>query len=202
MMLARVFNEITGGLFEVSGSNRTLQRKIETLKNENPSSLYVGDERARLAIDALKHYLEVEDARRGVIEDKAKINVLGVTLAFGVMFAGLATLTPNSEGSGCESDLLGLLLIPLMSGVLYLLMGGWVALRALRVGRVFLWDLEDDAEIQTDELKAAKILLCIDLNRNIMIQKSNRVEASYRCIRNGILVLAVVVMVIGVVAIS
>ena len=178
--------------------NRKLKREIGCLANGDPLSMYGGDNRSLLSVDLLMRYLRDEDTRRRAIEDKAKTNVLGVTLAFSVMFAGVAVVSSRTTAIGCNVDWLNFVLVPLLVGILFLLAGGWVALDVLRIREVYGWTLEEEAEKSTDESKAVRVLWYIELNQKINHLKSNGVVASYSCIRNGIIVLTVVAIVLAI----
>ena len=94
--------------------------------------------------------------------------------------------------SGCSVDWLNFVVIPLFVGILFLLVGGWVALAVLRIGEVYTWTLEEETESTTNEAKAMRILWYIELNQMTSRLKSNGVVASYSCVRNGIIVLTFV----------
>ena len=197
-MALHVIGEITGSLFELFQKNRRLKRKIASLVNGDPLSIYESDERALLPVDLLMRFLRDEETRRRAIEDKAKTNILGVTLAFSVMFAGVALVSSRAADSGCSIDWLIFVLAPLLVGIFFLLAGGWVALGILRIGEVYVWTLEEETESSSKESKAARILLYIELNQKINYRKANGVVASYSCIRNGIIVLTLVAIVLAV----
>ena len=193
-----VIGEITGGLFELCQKNRKLKRKIDCLVRQDPLTLYGNDKRSLIPVELLTRHLRDEDARRRAIEDKARTNILGVTLAFSVMFAGVALVSSSADSSECSTDWLKYVLVPLLVGIFFLLTGGWVALSVLRIGPVYAWTLEEETESSATESKATRILRYIELNQRINVLKTNGVVASYNCIRNGIIVLAVVAIVLAV----
>ena len=197
-MTLRAVHEITGNLIKVFGTTRKLDREIKCLAKKDPQAHYRWDPRSRMSATVLLRFLRDEDARRKSIEDKAKINVLGVTLAFSVMFASVALLSSRSDASGCDTIWLNFALIPLSAGGVFLLMGGWLALRVLRIAAVYVWTLEDEDESGAIADKGARILWYIELNRKINTIKSNHVVASYGSIRNGIVLLAIATIVLAV----
>ena len=137
-------------------------------------------------------HLEEELAQRIVIEEKAKTNVLGITLAFSAMFAGIALISSSSAVS--ESSVhwpLWVFLASLFIGVLFLLLGGGLALSALRIAKTYTWTLNDEAINTTDETRVVRLLWYLELNRRTTLLKTNQVDASYSCIRNGVISLAI-----------
>ena len=193
-----VIGEITGGLFELCQKNRKLKRKIGCLASGDPLSLYGDDQRSLLPLELLIGNLRDEDTRRRAIEDKARTNVLGVTLAFSVIFAGVALVSSSATSNGCNTDWVRFVLVPLLVGIFFLLAGGWMALGVLRIRDVYAWTLEEETENSTTESKATRLLWYIELNQRINILKTNGVVASYSCIRNGIVMLTVVAIVLAV----
>ena len=95
--MLRILHEVTGSLFELRKANRIVSGKIDCLEKREPEAVYRGDGRSRLPENILMRHLEQELTRRMVVEEKAKTNVLGITLAFGAMFAGSA-LSPSISG--------------------------------------------------------------------------------------------------------
>ena len=117
--------------------------------------------------------------------------MLGVTLAFSAILAVIALVSSRAEFNCCDMLWLYLNLIPLTLGSIFLLVGGWLALHVLAIGTVHVWTVEDEDDSGTVGGKQARILWCIELNRRINTRKSNKVVASYSCMRNGIAALAI-----------
>lgn len=195
MFLFNIVHEVTGGTSELLMKNSRLRKAIATLASENPTVRYGCDERASLPSRSLLDHLRDEHGRRISIEDKAKTNVIGITLAIGVMFAGAALLSAWVIADQCNTEWLNPVMPPFVAGVFFLLTGGWVALDVIRVDQVFVWTVEDEAEYRDDEIKKPMILWCIELNRRINYIKANGTDASYRCIRNGTIMLVVAAMI-------
>ncbi len=187
-------NDIGQKLDEVFGSqitlwiaNRKVRNLLDDLRNEDPILFYSSDKRTRVSKEQLLHYLEQEQERLKGIEDKAKTNILGITLAF----AGMALVTSQSTTNISSENWIFWVMV---SGFVFLLRGGVLALGVLRIGERFVWTLEDEAEVNaTDEAKAMKILWHTELNQTINRLKANEIYASHSCIRNGILLLAIAV---------
>ena len=196
-VILRIFNGVTGSLFELARANRIVSGKIDRLEKSDPALEYKDDGRSQLPENVLMQHLEGELTRRKVVEDKAKTNVLGFTLAFSAMFAGVALISSNSTVSGSRADWWVGVLLVLFIGVLFLLAGGALALSALRIAKTYAWTPEDEVEYSAAEARAVRILWYLELNQEGTRLKTNQVDASYSCIRNGVLALAVAAIVMG-----
>ena len=197
-VITRTFSEVTGSVFELLRANRIIGSKIDRLEKSDPASKYRDDRRLTLPENVLMRHLEEELIRRRVIEEKAKTNILGITLAFSAMFAGVALISSNSTVSETSIDWqVWALLVLLFIGGLFLLAGGALALSALRIAKTYTWTLEDEVENTADEARAARALWYLELNQDGTRLKSNLVDASYSCIRNGVIALAVAAIVMG-----
>ena len=93
-------------------------------------------------------------------------------------------------------------MVPQIAGIGFLLVGGLLALGALRVAKVHMWTLAHDQCNMTDEEKNVKISWYLEINQNITILKSNQVDTSYICIRNGVIALAVAALIAVFVSLS
>ena len=194
--MLRILHEGTGSLFELRKANRIVSGKIDCLEKREPESIYRDDGRTRLPENILMRHLEQELTRRKAVEEKAKANVLGITLAFSAIFAGSALSSSISGFSGFDVDwLVCVLVVSLLTGALFLLIGGGLALSALRVAKIYTLTLEDEVGNTTVETKGAKYIWCVELNQMTTLLKTNQIDASYSCIRNGVFALAVVALV-------
>ena len=196
--ILRILHEMTGSVFELRKANRIVSGKMVCLEKRDPVPTYRNDERSQLPEDVMMRHLEQELSRRLVVEEKAKTNVLGITLAVSAMFAGAALISSSSAvGEFSVAWLVWVLLALLFIGVLFLLAGGALALSALRIAKIHTWTLEDEVGSTTDETRAVRLLWYIELNQEGTRLKTNQVDASYSCIRNGVIALAVAAMFIA-----
>ena len=186
-------DEATGTLVSLQIANCKVTAIIRRLEEkEDLAAAYGDDARAQLSLDVLLRHLNQEHDRRRIIEDKAKTNVLGITLAFSAMFAGVALISSSSAVRECSVHLpLWMLLVSLFIGGLFLLRGGALALSALRIAKIYTWALEDEVENTTDEARAVRVLWYVELNQMTTLLKTNHIDASYSCMRNGVIALAV-----------
>ena len=121
-----------------------------------------------------------------------------MTLAFSAMFAGAALISSSSAVSEFSVDwLMWVLLASLLFGVLFLLIGGALALSALRIANIYTWTLDDEVKDTTDETRAVTVLWYVELNQEATRLKTNKIDASYTRIRNGVIALAIAAIVMA-----
>ena len=99
MVIHLIFHTVTGSMFELLKVNRKVKDGIDCLEGKGPVSTYGDDPRSQLSVDVLMRHLEEELARRIAIEEKAKTNVLGITLAFSAMLVAIALMSSSSNVS-------------------------------------------------------------------------------------------------------
>ena len=190
--ISSIFNEATGQLFALQRKNRLVQRQISRLEQCKPQPNYREQDFPLLDLDALLRHLHQEQSRRQIIEDKAKTNILGITLAFTVILASVAFApriagVAENNGNWMLWTFIGFQLL----GIGFLIIGGWLALSTLRIAKVYIWTLEDERSNTTDEAKNAEISWYLQNNQLVSTLKANLLDASYSCIRNGVAALAI-----------
>ena len=192
--------ELTGGIFGLQKSSRVIRRRIACLKENEPEVTYKDYLRPMLPKGVLLGYLDQEQARRRIVEEKAKTNVLAITIAFSAMIASVAIA---SEVAGIADRGAGWMVWPVVAsqsvGIAFLLGGGIVALKALRVAATYMWTLGLEKRNMTNEEINVKISWCLEINQYVTLIKSNQLETSYSCIRNGVIALALAALLVAVV---
>ena len=140
MVIHLIFHTVTGSMFELLKVNRKVKDGIDCLEGKDPVSTYGDDPRSQLSVDVLMRHLEEELAKRIAIEEKAKTNVLGITLAFSAMLVAIALMSSSSNVSEFSVHWpLRVLTASWLIGVLFLLFGGAFALSALRIAKIYTW---------------------------------------------------------------
>lgn len=188
----RVDQVCLGGFWQAWSANRTIQDIIdrETAAFGEDSALRATA--LKLKPSTLQKYLDNENVRRKGIEDKAKTNLLGITLAFSVLFAGLSAAQTKSAGP--HGTVLGILAMMVLAiGVAFLILGGLQAHAAMQVGRVYTLSPEHEAEDTEDQFKE-RMLWTLKQNERLTMRRSNALDVSFKAIRNGVLMLAAAVV--------
>ena len=180
-------NEVSGQLVPLWKRNLQVQNQIKCLEQCKPPLGY-----PLFDLNDLLRHLHEEQARRQIIEDKAKTNILGITLAFSVILATVA-FAPRIADIGKENPnwVIWAFMALQLYGILFLLTGGWLALKTLRVARNYIWTLQDERDNETAEDKNSEISWYLQNNQQVSRLKSNLLDASYSCIRNGVASLAI-----------
>ena len=180
-------NEVTGQLFTLWKRNCQVQNQIKCLERCKPSPGY-----PLFDLNVLLRHLHEEQGRRQIIEDKAKTNILGITLAFTVILATVAFASRITDVGKDNPDWVIWAFIALqLYGILFLIAGGWLALKTLRIARNYIWTLQDERDNATAEARNAEIAWYLQNNQQVSLLKSNFLDASYSCIRNGVAALAI-----------
>ena len=191
-IISSAFNALTGQLFAFQQKNRLVQRQISRLEQCKPRPNYEEPEFPLLDLDALLRHLHQEQARRQIIEDKAKTNILGITLAFTVILASVAFAPRIAEvAENNAAWILWAFIGFQLVGIAFLIAGGWLALSTLRIAKTYIWTLDDERSNRTAEAKNAEISWYLQNNQLVTTLKANLLDASYTCIRNGVAALAI-----------
>ena len=190
-VIATILHQLTGNIVEFLQKNRQVRRQIKELADDEQNSVSSNDLATLPPTEDMLRYLEKEMSRRRIIEEKAKTNALAITLALSAMLAGVALVGSLTDSGDSPLSWLVWIVIPLQAiGIVFLLTGGLLALNALRTVPTQMWTVEDDKRNLKDEEKPSEIASFLVFNQHYTNIKSNHVETSYSCIRNGVIVLA------------
>ncbi len=196
--ILKIISEVTGEIFELWYKKRQIRSKIACLERNKPQTDYDNPGYPLLTIDRLLAYLQQENERRQILEDKAKTNILGITLAFSAILASVALVPRITEAAehspGWIIWVFWVFIGLQVFGIIFLLLGGWLALHTLRVSKFYTWTLDDERSITTDEARNTAIKWYLQINQLVHVLKANNLSASYTCIRNGVTALAIAAM--------
>jgi len=149
-----------------------------------------------LSIEDVRKYLSAEAERRKSVEDKAKSNLVGITIGFPVVFAGLNFLTNEQIRAVVSGPWAYATLASLAIGVIYLIYGGLKALTALQIARVYMASPTDEAGVEEEERRAI-LLWCLEQNEKTTLLRTNALTVSFRSIRNGVITLALLILLLA-----
>jgi len=148
--------------------------------------------KTQLSLSAIEASHKNEIERKKTIEDKAKANLLAITVSVSLMLGIVGLILKKETTIIPNKDLLFWMTIMFSVGVLYFLWGGVVALSSIRTGEFGEIFINDEVKINGDETKKkAELLNCIELNTILTMERSNFIDSSYVGIRNGIICLVV-----------
>ncbi len=193
----RIDSVLLGSLWTLHRANKMLQQKI----NDCCVDQFKNDSRLKCPRDDLKTMLTMSIQRLERIENKAMGTLLGVAVAVAVFGA-----TSGLFGSGgvlaasCYATQIvaaGLTI----AAMVYLIVSGFLALEAYRIGGVFVPALRNHASVTDETHEKVVLLYSIEQNQRMATMRSNQLSASFTCLRNGlfvVLVLGVLIVATGV----
>jgi hypothetical protein len=149
-----------------------------------------------LTEDDLRRYMTFEADRRKSVDDKAKTNLVGITIGVTVLFASL-NVVGKQELKAAMGGYWGIVAFALLTiGVVYLVYGGLKALDALQIAMIYSPSPEDESGV-CERVRKANLLRCLKQNERTSLLRTNAVSVSYRSIRNGVLSLAVLLVLLA-----
>jgi hypothetical protein len=149
-----------------------------------------------LQLEDVRRYMTAEAERRKGIDDKAKSNLMAITLSITVLLGGLNSVGKNELAPATSNLWSSLALGLLILGVAYLMFAGLKAIDALRIAETFNPSPEDESGLPEVKRKA-QLLWCLGQNQRISLLRTNSVSVSHQSLINGIVCLAILVVVIA-----
>lgn len=183
-----------GSVFMLHKANRLVQQKIDGCDTEQ----FESDERLKHSkqdLDAML-FLSIERLQR--IENKAMGTLLGIAVAIAVFGATSGMLGPDGLFSSQSLLMKSIAALGLMLGMIYLFGSGLLALGAYKIGSVYAPTLSDRAPVVESSMEAKVTIYSIEQNQRAAMLRSNRLSASFACLRNGL----IVVIALGMLAVS
>ena len=147
--------------------------------------------------DAIRRHLDSAAQRLKSIEDKARANLLGITIGIAVLFS-VFDLFAGGELAASVPEWLPILLLFLFAvSVFYLLVGGMMALEALRLRPVFMPSLREEATAD-ERMRVVQAVWALKQNERTGLMRTNALSVSFDGIRNGVVCLAVAFVVLAI----
>lgn len=193
-IISGIDSALFGSVFTLHRANRLVQQKID----ECDTKQFESDERLKHSKQNLDAMLSLSIERLQRVENKAMGTLLGIAVAIAVFGA-----TPGLLGAdGLFADQLPLIknaaALGLLLAMLYLVGSGLLALGAYKIGSIYTPALSDRAPVVESSAEAMVIIYSIEQNQRAAMLRSNRLSASFACLRNGLLV----VIALGMLAVS
>lgn len=186
---AWVLDELLAQILEWPGTSRVIKSAIRAGRDQHPWEHGADKATSALSLEAARRYETDEASRRKGLEEKARGNLLAITLAFSILFAGLAFFTGQSTSTAVQQPWRNIGIGTLVFGMAFLLSGGFFALVALQVGEVFLMTPEEESG-RSEADQAQLLLWCTKQNQRGAQLKVNALDISFKCIRNGVVLIA------------
>lgn len=175
-------------------SNKKINSDIDELfekdlQDVKLNELYAEHDLAIVPLDIIKETYSKTLERKRFIENKAKTNILGVSICVAVM-SSLAnnivkTYKAFNNDNVCQQFIV---YVFCMVSVLYLLYGGYLALELLMTrNRIYI--TRDDEQILPQEIQKKIYGRNNILNEKTNLIRTNCIFSSYQAIRNGLVLL-------------
>ncbi|MDX9859248.1 MAG: hypothetical protein RBT76_15800 [candidate division Zixibacteria bacterium] len=194
MPIDRILQELLCDLPTLISAQCRLSCKIDQRRSAEPD---LDDPRTNAPIDRVIEQRSKDAERLKSLLDKSKIVAASSTLAASVFFAGAGQVVPLSNSQLLAGYWLHYFLaVSLIATSVYLILAGFLALRALGVQETFELDVEDDLGNEDIKLHTAKQIRCLDLNRLANLRVANLVHASHKAVRNGLFSMVILILVI------
>lgn len=172
---------LLGSVFELRRANKLVQSKIQECKVEQ----FEADKRLRHSKEILGTALAASVERVERIEGKAMGTLLGVSVAVAVFGAASGMLGSGGVLGGHSMPVRGVAAVLLVAAMAYLFASGFLSLQAYKIGEVYRPTLSDFEPLATSANQAMVLIYCIDQNHLVGTLRSNRLSASFNCLRNG-----------------
>lgn len=187
-----VDSALFGSVFTLRRANAVVQSRIDDCDVER----FDGDARLQHSAEQLNAALAI--SIRGVerTEDKAMNMLLGVSVAIAMFGLGLGVLRVDGILGGLSVVVRIVSAGVLVVAMAYLLVSGFLALMAYRVGEVYRPTLCDYEPLVDSTKQAMTVLYCIEQNQRVATLRSNRLAASFNCLRSGLVAVFLLVLAI------
>ena len=172
---------------------REVQASLEAYEEEEEQLRGLA---AKLEESSIRRHEDAAAHRLRSIEDKARANLLSITIGVAVLFAGLDLLAGGAIGVRLAGWLQVSVALGFVASVLYFLLGGLMALKALEVARVFVPSLEEEAE-RSEVERAMQGLWVLEQNEKTIFLRTNALSSSSYGLRNGVFCLTAMVVLLA-----
>ena len=196
-ILAWLSRNLCLGMREECKTRKRIEREIQA-----SSEAYEKEEEqlrelaAKLEESSIRRHEDAAAHRLRAIEDKARVNLLSITIGVAVLFAGLDLLAGGGIGVRLAGWLQVSVALGFVASVLYFLLGGLMALKALEVARVFVPSLEEEAE-RSEVERAMQGLWVLEQNEKTIFLRTNALSSSSYGLRNGVFCLTALVVLLA-----
>ena len=195
-----ILQSIVPNLYAFS-AEKILQKKVQEVNEKNFHIEKNENLDAKKIIEELKEYHQKESKRKEIIEDKAKASLFIIALSVMLILGSLNFIENSDDSIILKFSELFILVL----GIIYLLLSGITAIKAINIRKFYDVYLNDEIEESESRLKVIRldekdriILLyrIIQLNQLITNIRSNYVYATFVGIRNGIILISLFFIII------
>ncbi len=187
---------LCGSIFELHRANKLVRSKLKKCEVEQ----FRSDKRLKHSRKKLDRALatSVEHVQR--IEDKARGTLLGVTVAVAAFGVASGIVGPTGVLGGHCVTVRIVAAVLLVGAMAYLFVSGIFSLQAYKIGELYEPTLFDSGPLVAPSKESMILLYCMEQNNRIAILRSNRLAASFSCLRSGLI--AILLLGVFVVAVA
>ena len=183
-IIRRLDSALFGSVFTLYKANRLIQQKIDKCSTDQFGS----DIRLKHSKQDLHAMLSLSIERLQRVENKAMGTLLGIAVAIAVFGTTSGLLGADGLFADQSPLIKSTAAFCLMLAMLYLFGSGLLALGAYKIGSIYDPTLSDRAPVVESSMEAKVIIYSIEQNQRAAMLRSNRLSASFACLRNGLLV--------------
>ncbi|MFT9494758.1 hypothetical protein [Anaerosolibacter sp.] len=176
--------------YENKKVTKILRSKLNDLNDSGEFDII--EDKSSINIDILKEKYSETIAIKDKLEDKAKLNVIGITIAVTLIMGSTGLL--NNISNKYNQFLIEWIVFALFSvSVVYLFIAGIMAIKVLiDENEIYVVQLKN--VINTPEFLNDDYIRCITKNRTKNLLRNNSVYTSYECIRNALVCLFILLI--------
>lgn len=178
----RIDAMLLGSVITLRAANKALRQTMSKCCYEQ----FAEDGRLERSEEDLSAGLALSIGRLERVENKAMGTLLGVAVAIAVFGAASGVFGSDGVLAGSCSALRIVAAVLVLATMLYQLGSGLLALGAYEIGPVFRPTLFDGSPIVEEGQAKSILLYCIEQNERAATLRSNRLSASFSCLRNGL----------------
>jgi hypothetical protein len=173
--------------------NRVLHQKLNAKEDNEPESLLCHLEHTKaINTDVLKQQYDDTFHMKDRLEDKAKIIVIGITLAITMIMGANGVLNSIYEKYPIPA-LQWLAFVLLAVAITYLLIAGIIVLKVLTDENI-VYTVSMNSFASDESTLRLDYDRCIVQNRTLNLIRNNSVYSSYECIRNALVCLFIILL--------
>jgi hypothetical protein len=199
MIMANIFNTIFP-FFEMAKANKKLLLRVEKIENENDlaNSIQYMKCYEKLSLEEIKEFFEKTLNIKKSLEEKLKVSLFSVTVGITLLTSMISFLYQDGFYGLNSYIRAGTFFVATLS-IVFMIVAAFYAIKTIS-GKITVYQLfpEDIVEASTEDEKKNSVAICAELNSIMNIIRQNMMSASYHCIVNSLVLVAVLFFSLGV----
>jgi len=182
------------GLFRAQQKLHSKKKHLEENFEQEENSV-LNDASIRASLDTVEKYISLERSRKNALDSKASSNLMGISISITLILAAVSILLTNYDSIRFKDNLVYLIFCTVffVFAILYFSFAGYLSLNALYIRKEYYTDYSNNDTFETPGAKTAHLIICLKINQLRTTLISNLVYISHKCIRNGMILLIVII---------